>query len=90
MERFKEKVVAFSSLLCNAYRSEEKQEIPTPRLTLGEDMNEDLIAMIAAMKIFCDRVCPQIADEDLIGFTYILNRMAIQHCYGVPDDDEGE
>lgn len=93
MDSFEKKALIFYTMICNAYRDEDDQEPPIEKLSLknGGDLNEDLTAMLAAVKLFCDNLCPQLsAEQDMIGFTHLLNRLAIQYCFDVPDDEEKE
>ena len=86
MNTLEEKVGVFYTLLTNAYRDEE-QRAEVPKLTLNltgvGDFTEDFTAMLLAMELIYEAVCPQTAkDMDLIGFTHALNRLAIQFCFG--------
>ena len=88
MSDFEKKVLVFLRMFHTPYRNfnqlAEESSLPEPQLMLtnGSDFTEDLMAMLVAMKVFCDKVCPQIAvNEDLVGFTHILNRIAIQYAF---------
>ena len=99
MRDFEEKVLVFFRMFHTPYRifsqraengDEEECTLPEPQLTLtnGSNFTDDLMAMLVSMKLFCDAICPQIAkNEDLVGFTHILNRIAIQYCF---DDSKDE
>lgn len=93
MDSFERKALTFYGMICNAYRSEEEMEPPLEQLTLknGKSLTEDLTAMLVAMKFFCDQVCPKLTEqEDLVGFSYILNRLAIQNCFDISGDEPEE
>lgn len=93
MNDFEKKVLTFYTMLANAYREPEDMEEAVEKLTLcdGYDLNDDIAAMLSAIFIFVDKLLPNITkDMDLIGFTHFLNRIAIQHCYDVPDSDGKE
>lgn len=95
MDSFEKKTLTFYTMLCNAFRDEEDYETAIEKLSLniGDDVLENLTAMLVAMKILCDRICPKLSESgDLIDFTHILNRLAIQHCYSeqIPDEDAQE
>ena len=88
MNDFEKKVLTFYTMLANAYREPEDMEEAVEKLTLcdGYDLNGDIAAMLSAMMILVDRLCPNITkDMDLVDFTHFLNRIAIQHCFDVPD-----
>jgi hypothetical protein len=74
---FEQKALIFTVALQNVYKDEEDRE-DTGKLELtGDGLTEDFTAMLMAMKITYDRVTGD--DTDLIGFTHILNRLAVQH-----------
>ena len=93
MNDFEKKVLTFYTMLANAYRDPEDMEEAVEKLTLcaGCHFDDDIAAMLSAMMILVDRLCPNTTkDMDLIGFTHFLNRIAIQHCFDVPDSDGKE
>lgn len=95
MDGFEKKTLTFYTMLCNAFRDEEDYETAIEKLSLniGDDVLENLTAMLVAMKILCDRICPKLSENgDLIDFTHLLNRLAIQHCFSeqIPDEDAQE
>lgn len=93
MTGFEKKVLTFYTILCNAYRDEEDYEPAVEKQTLknGGDMNETLTAMLTAVKLLCDRAYPQVSEDgDLIDFTYLLNRLAIQHCFSDEIQDDAQ
>ena len=93
MSDFEKKVLTFYTMLANAYRDPEDMEEAVEKLTLcdGYDFDVDISAMLSAMMLLVDNLFPSITkDMDLIGFTHFLNRIAIQHCFDVPDSDGKE
>lgn len=95
MDGFEKKTLTFYTMLCNAFRDEEDYETAVEKLSLknGDDAIETLTAMLVAMKILCDRICLKLSENgDLIDFTHLLNRLAIQYCFSaqIPDEDAQE
>lgn len=81
---FERKAYTFYGMLLNAYRDEENMEPPVQKLSLqnGGDFTDDLAAMMTAMILLCSQFMPEaVKDMDLIGFTHMLNRVAIQHTF---------
>lgn len=75
--KFKNKVVCFLTSLQNAYKDDEDKE-DFPRLDFKqEELTEDFTAMLMALFVLYTRITGE--DADLIGFTHILNRLALQH-----------
>jgi hypothetical protein len=71
------KVLIFLAQINNVYRDEEKREECTKLELKEEELTNDFTAMLQALHIFYQKIT---SDEvDLIGFTHILNRLAIQH-----------
>lgn len=85
MNKFQNKVLCFSSALANAYKDDEERE-DFPKLELKEEeLTEDFTAMLTALSVLYERITGD--DTDLIGFTHVLNRLAIQH---IMEKDKGE
>lgn len=77
LDNFETKVLAFAVGLQNAYKDEDGRE-NVSKLEFTEDgLTEDFTAMLEAMYITYLRITED--DVDLIGFTHILNRLAMQH-----------
>ena len=84
LKPFERKAYTFYTMLLNAYRDEDDVEPPMPKLDMqpGADIVDDLAAMTSAMLLFCSQVTPETVENmDLIGFTHLLNRVAIQHVF---------
>ena len=91
MNDFEKKVLTFCTMIANAYREPEDMEQAVEKLVLckGQDLSDDIAAMLSAMMIFVDKLFPNITEDmDLIGFTHFLNRVAIQHCFDKSDEEE--
>lgn len=75
----KYKALQFLTALLDVYRDEENRELDAfSKLNLdGEDLTEDMTAILLAMMVFCQETTG--FDGDLIDFTHMLNRLAIQH-----------
>lgn len=78
------KAAVFFAHLTNAYRDEENQDCPMQlHVSDDGDFTSDLTAMLIAINFIFERVCPEAAKGmDMIDFTHMLNRLAIQFCYG--------
>lgn len=84
LKPFERKVYTFYTMILNAYREEEDMEPAVPKLNLqpGGDFTEDMSAMLMGMMLFCKQCSPETVENmDLIGFTHLLNRVAIQHVF---------
>jgi hypothetical protein len=87
MNKTKEKAMQILAALLDAYRDEEHRELGAfGKLDLSDDVTEDFTAMLLAFKVVFDRVCDADADADLIDFTHVLNKLAIQYVM----ENEGE
>jgi len=77
LNEFQQKALAFTVALQNAYKDQDDRE-DVGKLELTEDgATEDFTAMLVAMGIVYGNVSGD--DCVLIGFTHILNRLALQH-----------
>ena len=69
--------------MVNAYREPDDRVDPGIVLELknGEDWTEELSAMMMAMMSMTDRMMGGLEEpyKDLVGFTHLLNRVAIQN-----------
>ena len=78
MNNLEEKAIHFLVALSDVYRDVEKRELPAfDKLELGEDLNEDLTAMLLAMSAFVQKASNW--DGDLLEFTYMLNKLVFQY-----------
>lgn len=78
MEGIERKAAVMYENLCNTYRAGgEKEE--TCKEVFGNDFVEDMTAALLAQYILYCRVTES-SPDDLIGFTHLLNRAAVQYC----------
>lgn len=73
------KVLQFMSALQDCYKDEEDREsMMLPKMKLSNDeLTDDFIAMLEAQHLLYKRITGD--EQDLLGFTHILNRLAFQH-----------
>jgi len=82
------KILVFATQLMNAYRDEEDIEY-VQKLEFEEDeLTDDFIAMLQAIKIHYTRITGE--ETDIIGITHILNRLAFQHLLDKSEVKEGK
>lgn len=74
-----QKILVFLSNLCNSYKDEEDKD-PASIDFKPDEITEDFTAMLMAMYMQYKRMTD--SDDDLIGFTHLLNRLAMQYVYG--------
>jgi hypothetical protein len=80
MNKTKEKAMQFLVAFMDVYRDEEKRELEAfGKMEFSEDVTEDFTAMLLAMKVFADRIVGDAMDNDLIDFTHMLNKLAVQY-----------
>lgn len=78
MKNIEQKAVQFLIAFMDAYRDEENRELDAfAAMEISDDVTEDFTAMLLAMKVMFVKVCGD--DADLIDFTHILNKMAVQY-----------
>lgn len=79
MNKIEEKAITFISAITDVYRDEENRELEAfSKMDLSEDVTEDFTAMLVAMKVFFEEITGD-HDSDIIDFTHILNKLAVQH-----------
>ena len=72
------KALQFMAALADVYRDEDDRELYAfSKMEMSENVTEDFTAMLVAMSILFDRVSG--FDGDLIDFTHILNKLAVQY-----------
>lgn len=76
--RLEEKAVLFITALHNVYVPEENRD-PFISLETSDEMNEDLLAMLMAMKTIACSMCNGLENYDLIDFTHVMNKLVVQH-----------
>lgn len=78
MKNLENKSYAMYVNLCNTYRGEEEKE-EIGKEEFSKDFAEDMTAALLALFTMYSRVTGDDI-QDLVGFTHILNRLAIQYC----------
>ncbi len=77
MKNIEEKALQFLTALSDAYQDEENRQLEAfGKMEFSEDATEDFTAMLLAMKAIFDQISG--SDGDLIDFTHILNKLAVQ------------
>ena len=83
------KALQFMAALADVYRDEDDRELYAfSKMEMSEDITEDFTAMLVAMSILFDRVSG--FDGDLIDFTHILNKLAVQYVLEKQEGSEDE
>jgi hypothetical protein len=78
MNTVQEKAMHFLTALADVYRDEDNRELEAfSKMEFSDDFTEDVTAMLLAMKVFVDRITRD--DGDIIDFTYMLNKLAVQY-----------
>lgn len=88
MTKIEEKAMAFATALTDVYRDEENLELEAVRkMNLSEDVTEDFTAMLIAMRMIFMKIT-RTKDSDIIDFTHILNKLAVQWVMEGAKDNE--
>ncbi len=88
MEKVQVKALQFLTALSDVYRDAENRELDAfEKMQFSEDVTDDFTAMLLAMKVFFDRVVGD--DTDLIDFTHLLNKLAVQHVMDLQEKNRG-
>lgn len=88
MNKIEEKALHFLTALSDVYRDEENRELEAfGKMEFSEDVTEDFTAMLIAMKLVFERIAGR--DGDLIDFTHILNKLAVQYIMEVNCENGG-
>ena len=83
------KALQFMAALADVYRDEDDRELYAfSKMEMGGGITEDFTAMLVAMSILFDRVSG--FDGDLIDFTHILNKLAVQYVLEKQEGSEDE
>ena len=78
MKKLEDKAVRFMVALSDVYRDEENRELEAfSKLEIASDLTEDMTAMLLAIMAMCQKLTSY--DGDLIDFTHVLNKLAVQH-----------
>lgn len=90
MAKIEEKAMAFVTALTDVYRDEENRELEAfGKMELSEDATEDFTAMLVAMRLIYLRLTGD-HEPDIIDFTHILNKLAVQYIMEGVKDNEHE
>ena len=84
LDKHQTKTVKFMSALINVYKDEDDREELSKLDLVEEELTDDFTAMLQALHLTYSRMTGD--DVDLIGFTHILNRLAMQELM-VPKND---
>lgn len=88
MTKIEKKTVAFITAISDVYRDVENRELEVvEKMEFSEDATEDFTAMLLAMRYMYARFTGD-EDADIIDFTHILNKLAVQHVMGGADNGE--
>lgn len=78
MKNTNEKALHFLTALLDVYRDEDKRELDVfDKLNLGEDMTDDITALLLALLVFLQETTG--FDGDMIDMTHALNKVAFQY-----------
>ena len=78
MTNIEEKALHFIAALADVYQDEDNRELEAfSKLEMTDDATEDITAMLVAMQFVCQLLTGY--DGDLIDFTHVLNKLAVQH-----------
>lgn len=88
MDKRARKTLRFVEALTDCYRDEdERTSFHYEKLEIKEEeLTDDFTSMLIALHIFYERITGD--ETDLIGFTHILNRLAIQHILNSQKESE--
>lgn len=88
MNTIQEKAMHFLAALADVYRDEDNRELEAfSKMKFSDDFTEDVTAMLLAMKVFVERITRD--DGDIIDFTHMLNKLAVQHIMNKQEDNNG-
>lgn len=88
MTKTEEKAMAFITAITDVYRDEENREFEAfGKMEFSEDATEDFTAMLVALKCIYAKLTGD-HDTDIIDFTHILNKLAVQHVMEGAKDNE--
>lgn len=74
MKKLEQKSICFLKALLDVYRDEENRELSA--FSVDDDVTEDITALLVAMKVVVERISE--FDGDIIDFTHMLNKLAVQ------------
>lgn len=74
MKKLEQKSICFLKALLDVYRDEENRELSA--FSVDDDVTEDITALLVAMKVVVERISE--FEGDIIDFTHMLNKLAVQ------------
>jgi len=84
-----QKALAFTAAMLDVYRDEESRELDAfGKAEISEDVTEDFTAMMLAMRFMYERMTGD-EESDIIDFTHILNKLAVQYILDSRGDGNG-
>lgn len=89
IRRIESKSLRFLVSLMDVYRDEENRELPAfDKLDMDDDLTEDFTAMLVALHVLFKQMTG--SDTDLIDFTHVLNKLAVQYIFGDREESTNE
>lgn len=89
MMTIKEKAVRFLTALTDVYRDEESRGLEAfSAVEFSDDVTEDFTSMLIALHYICESVAGY--DGDLIDFTHMLNKLAVQYIMDGETEDNND
>lgn len=86
ISKVEEKALHFLTALADVYRDEENRELVAfSKMEITNDFTEDFTAMLLAMNLVCEQLTGY--DGDLVDFTHMLNKLAVQHIMERKDNE---
>lgn len=86
LTKVEEKALHFLAALSDVYRDEEDRELVAfSKLEIAKDLTDDITAMLIATHFVVERLTGYVGD--LIDFTHVLNKLAVQHIMEKRDND---
>lgn len=86
--KFEEKVINMMNAIKNAYKDEDNQDTLLKMELNDGNITEDITAMLYAMNLFLNQISGE--EIDIIDFTHILNKLAVQYLLEVYEEGEGK
>lgn len=88
MTKIEEKVMAFVTAITDVYRDEENRELEAfEKMEFSDDVTEDFTAMLVAFQFIYSKITGD-NHSDIIDFTHILNKLAVQYVMEGADNGE--
>jgi hypothetical protein len=89
MKKAREKAICFLTAIADVYRDEEHRELYAfPKMDFSDDVTDDFTAMLLAMSVLAEEAVGY--DGDIIDFTHMLNKLAIQYVMDGEGKDNGK